>query len=355
MRLQMEMEDSLLTIACSSGKKTILLCDRGMPDSAAYMAGDEQTQEAEFNTCMDQHGWTMEKLMSRYDLVIHLETAAVNTNVYEKQCENNVARNENKSEAIIQDKKTAKAWAMHPNVKLIRNLEGNTQINFEQKKQRCVQEVFQQLGLGKMVPNMHHRLFLIKTHVSSSRLLQRGLSIQQVYIESTFLQGKSNRVLEKRGTGGLSASWSYVLATSEGHDDDVKITTSRIGAYNYSEYLKTKDPKRFTVKKKRSVFVVDIAKVDRNVTHKIDEYIGLTSNHDNCNLELLSVDEAEGSDYEIPPFLMQYVEREITDPEEKAQYSLEALASRSPLPPSPLHRPLPNSPSAETLLTNLTL
>ena len=36
MRMQQELEDSLHDIAASSGKKTVIICDRGLPDSAAY-------------------------------------------------------------------------------------------------------------------------------------------------------------------------------------------------------------------------------------------------------------------------------------------------------------------------------
>ena len=51
MRMQQELEDSLHDIAASSGKKTVIICDRGLPDSAAY------TSEHEFQTILDCYAY----------------------------------------------------------------------------------------------------------------------------------------------------------------------------------------------------------------------------------------------------------------------------------------------------------
>lgn len=37
MQLQIDLEDALMEVAQSSGKPTVILCDRGVPDSAAYV------------------------------------------------------------------------------------------------------------------------------------------------------------------------------------------------------------------------------------------------------------------------------------------------------------------------------
>ncbi len=38
-RLQMCLEDRIADLACSTGQKSILLCDRGLMDISAYMVG----------------------------------------------------------------------------------------------------------------------------------------------------------------------------------------------------------------------------------------------------------------------------------------------------------------------------
>jgi len=293
---------------------------------------------------LETNDWTIHKLMDRYDLVLHLETAAIDTDVYERECANNEARHETKEQAIAQEIKTSKAWAMHPNVKLIRNLEGKENIDFPKKLQRAVSEVYQHLGLGKSVPTLHQRYYLLQ-HVSSSVLHRKRIEHQTFTIEQTFLQGQSDRVLERRGNATAS-NWSYGLATSSGPEDDRKITSTRIGAAHYAEYLKTRDPHRYTVMKKRTVFVVEL--LQRNVTHKIDEYInidGAPGGGPSTNLELLLVDESEDSPYQVPAFLQPFVIREISNAEQKAKYTLNHLAQTAPETPSPAIHALKCGPS----------
>ena len=76
--------------------------------------GDEQQQEDEFQEILDEQGWKHDELLNRYDLVsaalasaalnghqvIHLETAAIDTEVYDNASKNNIARHESKSQAI---------------------------------------------------------------------------------------------------------------------------------------------------------------------------------------------------------------------------------------------------------------
>ena len=60
MQLQADMEDALYDVARTSGERTVILCDRGLPDSAAYVSEDA------FQTILDDHDWLLDKLMARY-------------------------------------------------------------------------------------------------------------------------------------------------------------------------------------------------------------------------------------------------------------------------------------------------
>ena len=75
MRLQLDLEDALCEIARSSGRKTVVICDRGLPDSAAYVTEDD------FQSILDEHDWLLDRLMARYSLVLHLESAAIDTSL----------------------------------------------------------------------------------------------------------------------------------------------------------------------------------------------------------------------------------------------------------------------------------
>lgn len=70
-RLQLQMEESFLTIARSLGKPTIVLMDRGSVDICAYLMPKDWLA-----TLSALGGLTTTDLFSRYHQVIHLVTAA---------------------------------------------------------------------------------------------------------------------------------------------------------------------------------------------------------------------------------------------------------------------------------------
>ena len=70
-RLQLQMEESFLTIARSLGKPTVILMDRGSVDICAYLMPKDWLA-----TLGALGGLTTADLLVRYDQVIHLVTAA---------------------------------------------------------------------------------------------------------------------------------------------------------------------------------------------------------------------------------------------------------------------------------------
>jgi hypothetical protein len=71
-RFQMYAEDYFTRLAEMSKTQSIVLCDRGTVDPAAYVSKEE------FQAIMDEEGWTWTTLRDRrYDHVIHLVTAAL--------------------------------------------------------------------------------------------------------------------------------------------------------------------------------------------------------------------------------------------------------------------------------------
>lgn len=320
MNLQGAAEDTLISIASLSGKKTVVLCDRGMSGSAAYMEGDEQQQEDEFQEILDEQGWKHDELLNRYDLVIHLETAAIDTEVYDNASKNNIARHESKSQAIEQDMKTQKAWANHHNVKLVRNkdckdpeLLAQGIPEFDQKKNRVVREAFEFLGL--VPPTFNERKFLID-HVSSSELKKQNIKFTQFEITQTFLSN-GDRVVEKRGRGD---TWSYTLCERE---NTGAVHTQRLSRRAYSDLIQQKDPNRRQVKKKRTVFLLNIASVGRDVKHQIEEFY---SESGSINTEVLSLEQDDhGVEYAPPAFLHKFVREELKD---HSQVDLSTLADK---------------------------
>ena len=94
--------------------KVAILYDRGILDNRGYI------DDATFNEFLVERGITESEILTRYDLVIHLVTAAIGKEEY-YTTENNSARTETVEEARIQDAKTLSAWRNHPNLRIVGN------------------------------------------------------------------------------------------------------------------------------------------------------------------------------------------------------------------------------------------
>lgn len=99
--------------AAAASSRALIVCDRGVPDSRAYLTADEYARALASNG-LDEHG-----ALARYDAVIHLESVAkADPGAYTRA--NNAARFENAAEAALADDRVVAAWRMHPSVHLIR-------------------------------------------------------------------------------------------------------------------------------------------------------------------------------------------------------------------------------------------
>ena len=94
--------------------KIAILYDRGILDNRAYI--DDKI----FDEMLKERNITESEILTRYDIVIHLVTAAIGKEEYYTTL-NNAARKETKEEAQYQDTKTMEAWRNHPNLKIVNN------------------------------------------------------------------------------------------------------------------------------------------------------------------------------------------------------------------------------------------
>ena len=92
--------------------KIIILYDRGILDNRAYL------KDEEFKQLIDEQNITEAEILQKYDLVIHLVTAADGKKEYYV---NNSTRTETAEEAIQKDRRTMETWSNHPNQKIIAN------------------------------------------------------------------------------------------------------------------------------------------------------------------------------------------------------------------------------------------
>lgn len=92
-------------------KEIVILYDRGLIDNKAYITDED------FDKLLLDFNLLEEEIMVKYDLVIHLETAA-KSKWYTK--ENNKARSEDVSRAIIMDERNYKVWGSHNNLEYVK-------------------------------------------------------------------------------------------------------------------------------------------------------------------------------------------------------------------------------------------
>lgn len=146
-RTQMQLEDSFMNFARSTGKDAILLCDRGTMDGSAYVSKEE------FGKLLAEVG--LDEITARdqrYNAVYHLVTAADGAEPFYSLA-NNKGRSEDLEAAKAQDRRTQEVWTGHPRHFIIDNR--NT---FEQKIERLISLISMQVGLPSLARKAHKYL-----------------------------------------------------------------------------------------------------------------------------------------------------------------------------------------------------
>ena len=134
--VQLALELAFLTFARASGKASVLLLDRGIPDGAAYLP--ESAWEELLGELGLVHGDIRD---ARYDAVIHLTTAAIGAEGH-YGIHTNAVRYETLEEARVVDERLRRAWLGHPSLSVIDNA-----TDFETKMRRVLLAVCDVVGV----------------------------------------------------------------------------------------------------------------------------------------------------------------------------------------------------------------
>ena len=114
MRLQMQTEDSFAQVAASTGRPSVLVMDRGLLDIKAYLPEDK------WNLILASQGLDEAALLARYDMVLHLVSAADGAEKF-YTTDNNATRTETPEQARALDKKMIGCWDKHAHHAVVRN------------------------------------------------------------------------------------------------------------------------------------------------------------------------------------------------------------------------------------------
>jgi predicted ATPase len=136
---QLQLEKTFVAIAESVDRPTVVIMDRGLLDVAAYLPPDlwkETLQAVQL---------TEEYLADRYDLVLHLVTAADGAESFYTTA-NNEARTETSNQAKELDQKIRECYKVHKNLKIVDN-----STDFEGKMKRATNHVLECITISGKV------------------------------------------------------------------------------------------------------------------------------------------------------------------------------------------------------------
>ncbi len=241
-RTMIHLEAMFEEAARASGHpKPILVCDRGLMGTRAYMT------EEMFEDVMRELGLDRRTMRDeRYDGVFLMRTAALGAEAFYTQ-KNNAARFEDTLEkAIDAEDRTERAWLGHPHLSIIGN-EGRT---FDEKLECLFRKVC--LLLGEPEPLEIERKYL----VDPVDLVAFGVPHAEIAIEQSYLHphvdGHTLRI-RKRGQFG---SFTYFETKKSDVRPGVRREIERfITEEDYNALLPSILPGTVTLEKRRLCFV----------------------------------------------------------------------------------------------------
>ncbi len=229
-------------------RKVVILCDRGVFDSAAYIG------KPNFMALIDLFGYKMHDLLNRYKMALHLVSTALGAEDHYTRT-NNSARSEDVAAARALEFKTQDAWMGHPHHVLIDN-----STDFETKMNRALGALARVLDMPE--PTEIERKFRVfnftKDSIPSDAVV---IEITQDYL---MRHGPVERRVRKYSFGGGSSF--YYTEKSPTNEPAVRIERERIiTEEEYFRFLEERDPKLTTIKKTRYCFSFEGRRLELDV------------------------------------------------------------------------------------------
>ena len=281
MQLAKEKAADLAAESCLNDK-VVILYDRGVLDNRAYITDDQ------FKTMIDKKGITEAQILSRYDLVLHLVTAASGKEEYYTTL-NNTARFETPEEAREKDKRTMESWSNYPNLKII----GNDCL-FDEKIKRAVNEIRSFIGERQVINQRKYKIARI-----NYRILSNYLKVHMLEEEITeFVTSYTKEFDELFRKSTIAGSSYYTCTRINYHEDGTKTTVHK----NINEEIYEENKSKIQgepITKIRYNFIYN------GERYRLDEYGEPT------NLTTLERDVTNSSIKELPNFIK--IKEEITN------------------------------------------
>lgn len=222
-----------------NANNVLIFYDRGILDDKGYVSGNE------FTELLNQFDLTEKKARNKYDMVIHMVTAAKGAEeAY--TLSNNAARYESVEEAKHIDNTILESWKEHPNRVIIEN-----DCDFETKIRKSIQAVFTYLKEEK--PTEIFKKYLIQVndnlinHLNSIHAIETNIT--QYYLKSQ--PGTERRIRKRERNGNTICYYSEATMLTP----STRIKKDRIISNGqYGDYSLEIDPTLHVIKKKRFSF-----------------------------------------------------------------------------------------------------
>jgi hypothetical protein len=296
LEIQMALEESFYDVAKSSGKKSVIIMERGTMDASAH------TPLGIWEILLDDYGWSLVHLRDkRYDGVFHLVTPAIGA------IESFLSLNPTKTidQATSLDFKLINAWIGHHHLRIFDNSN-----SFEEKVQRVVNSVCTLVGAPRADSRV--RKFLIP----SSQQFYIPIKFEEFDMEQTYLKIEDETLdgfvfVRRRGQNGVNTYTHSVKRRTGSRNSSV--VERQISGREYSVFLTKADPGRSIIRKKIKTFIW------KNQMFELIDFPEL-------KVTILQTEqEAENVTAILPPFIP--TEREIT---EDRNYHTYVLATPKP-------------------------
>lgn len=292
LRTLMALESAFHAIAASTGRPSVLLCDRGAMDASAYLPPDAWT------ALLNENDWTVVGLRDRrYEAVIHLVTAADGAERF-YTTENNAVRSETPEQARALDRRVRDAWLGHPHLRVIDN-----STDFAAKVQRVTAAACQVVGVPE--PRELERKFLLRPGPRQVPVYFEECEVEQVYLRAQ--DGWEARVRRRGQQGAFTYTHTRKRPVAAGERVEIE---RQITGREYIALLAQADPARRPIRKRRRVFLWN---------NQYFEWDIFQEPHPGLEVLEIEVGAMDGP-VQLPPFLP--VEREVTGDEQYANHTL---------------------------------
>lgn len=227
LEMQLNKEKLFEKIAENTQQDTIILCDRGIMDNRAYI------NNKQFRQLLKEFELNEMEIMSSYDLVLHLVTAADGAEEYYTTA-NNTARTETPEQARALDKKTLNSWIGHENLSIITN-----NGNFDDKLHRAIRAIYETLDVPYPIQTQYKYLVEEVDREKLAECLPVKLELEQFFTNGNDKENTMVRKTTKDGDSTYSSTTKRDTANAS-----ERITTSRrITNRDYNELLNQTEDK----------------------------------------------------------------------------------------------------------------